>query len=70
MNGWLFGNSGMRTGMAETRQPRSTRARAVQIRREVELLYEQADQAPPNYIDHIYRHDLEDKHNWRKPQQN
>jgi hypothetical protein len=25
----------------------------------VELLYEQADQAPPNYIDHIYRHDLE-----------
>jgi uncharacterized membrane protein YccC len=36
-----------------------TRARAAHIRREVELLYEQADQAPPNYIDHIYRHDLE-----------
>jgi hypothetical protein len=37
------------------------RARTVQIRREVELLYEQADQGPePNYIDHtIYRHDLE-----------
>jgi hypothetical protein len=36
-----------------------TRAKAAQIRREVELLYEQADQAPPNYTDHIYRHDLE-----------
>ena len=36
-----------------------TRVRAEQIRREVELLYEQADQAPPNYSNHIYRHDLE-----------
>jgi hypothetical protein len=35
-----------------------TKARAAQIRREVELLYEQADQAPPNYTYHIYRHDL------------
>jgi hypothetical protein len=37
-----------------------TRARAAQIRREAELLlYEQADQAPPIYTDHIYRNDLE-----------
>jgi hypothetical protein len=36
-----------------------TKARAEQIRREVELLYEQADQAPPANIDHIYKNNLE-----------
>jgi hypothetical protein len=36
-----------------------TKARAEQVRREVELLYEQADQAPPANIDHIYKNNLE-----------
>jgi type IV secretory pathway VirJ component len=52
---WKLRNEDMH-GRDKTAQ---TRARAAQIRREVELLYEQADQAPPNYTDHIYRHDLD-----------
>jgi hypothetical protein len=36
-----------------------TKARAEQVRREVELLYEQADQAPPANVNHIYKNSLE-----------
>jgi hypothetical protein len=32
---------------------------AEQVRREVKLLYEQADQAPPANIDHIYKNNLD-----------
>jgi ribosomal protein L17 len=36
-----------------------TKARAEQVRREVELLYEQADQEPPANMDHIDKNNLE-----------
>jgi WNK lysine deficient protein kinase len=57
MNGWLYGNSGMWTGMAETRQPRPEQYRSEE--KWNSFMNRLADQAPPNNIDHIYRHDLE-----------
>jgi hypothetical protein len=58
MNGWLYGNLGMRAGMAEIRQPRPEPGQP-RPDEKWNSSYEQADQAPPTYIDHIYRHDLE-----------
>jgi hypothetical protein len=45
-----------RQGKARVAQ---TKARAEQVRREVELLYEHADQAPTANVDHIYKNNLE-----------
>jgi hypothetical protein len=67
MNGWLYGNSGMRTGMAETRQPRPKPEQHRSEEKWNSFMNRLTKLLP---ITHTTSTGMTSKHNWRKPQQN